>query len=254
MARPIKENLKYFPFDVDFFEDRKIKALKGKYGNTGVMVYIYILCQVYRESYYVEIDEDFILCMSDDLNISEDATRQILKYLFSRSLLCEIKDSTLAKSVTIVTAKSIQRRYQEAKKDLKRDVFVKAEYWILENSETYGFIKVRPSENKSPINSDKSTINSDKSTINSTKESKVKENKGNETKREESKSAAGGLRDSFQQLGYSDDEAREELVETYGEDNVRIYEDRFDKWSSQKKQVNIGKYDAILNWLYKDLG
>ncbi len=118
MARPSKENLKYFSFDVDFFEDKKIKALKGKYGVVGVTAYIYLLCQIYKESYYIEVDEDFILCMSDDLNISEDATRQILKYLFSRSLLCEIKDSTLANPVTIVTAKSIQMLSRNRKRKL----------------------------------------------------------------------------------------------------------------------------------------
>ncbi len=254
MARPLKENLHYFPFDVDFFEDKKIKALKGKYGLTGVMAYIYILCQVYKEGYYIEVDEDFILCMSDDLNISDNATRQILKYLCSRSLLCEIKDSTLSASVNVVTAKSIQRRYQEAKKDLKRDVFVKAEYWILEKSETYGFIKVRPYEDKSPINSDKSEINPDKSPINSIKESKVKKNKINEMKTDKSKSAGGGLRNSDPKNDFDNAEYRQLLVDDYGEDTVVRYEKKFDEWAKGKKAVNVNKYFEIDKWLLEDFG
>lgn len=220
MARPFQENLKYFSFDVNFFEDKKIKALKGKFGLSGVIVYIYILCQVYKESYYVEVDEDFISCMSDDLNISENTTRHILKYLFSRSLLCEIKDSTLAKPVTIVTSKSIQRRYQEAKKGYKRDIFVKAEYWILERFETYGFIKVRPNEDKSPNNYDKSPKNS-------TKESKVNKNKINQNKTDKSKSADGGLRNLNKKDEFDDfdnSEYRQLLINNYGEDLVIQYE------------------------------
>lgn len=254
MARPFQENLKYFSFDVNFFEDKKIRALKGKYGSSGVMAYIYILCQVYKESYYAEVDEDFILCMSDDLNISENATRQILKYLFSRSLLCEIKDSTLANPVTVVTSKSIQRRYQEAKKENKRDIFVKAEYWILEKSETYGFIKVRPDENKSPKNPNKSPNNYDKSPNNDTKESKVNNNKINEMKTDKSKSAGGGLRNSDPKYEFDNAEYRQSLVDDYGEDTVVRYEKKFDEWAKGKKAVNVNKYFEIDKWLCEDFG
>ena len=221
---------------MNFFEDKKIKALKGKYGLNGVMAYIYMLCQIYKESYYVEVDEDFISCMSDDLNISENATRQILKYLFSRSLLCEIKDSKLAKSVTIVTSKSIQRRYQEAKNDGKRNehsraIFVKAEYWMLEKSETYGFIKVRQDENKSPINSDKSPIYG-------TKESKVNEIKVNESKVDKPPAAASCSRD--------------DLIKDYGIAAVNEYERRFEEWKAKQGAINANKYAVISKMLYED--
>ena len=32
MARPKKNGLSYFPLDVDFLEDHKIKILKARYG------------------------------------------------------------------------------------------------------------------------------------------------------------------------------------------------------------------------------
>lgn len=254
MARPFQENLKYFSFDVNFFEDKKIKALKGKFGLSGVIAYIYILCQVYKESYYVEVDEDFISCMSDDLNISENTTRQILKYLFSRSLLCEIKDSTLAKPVTIVTSKSIQRRYQEAKKDYKRDIFVKAEYWILEKFETYGFIKVRPDDNKSPKNTNKSPNNYDKSPKNGTKESKVNKNKINQNETDKSKSADGGLHNLDRKNEFDNSEYRQQLIDAYGEDLIIQYEKKFDEWIKGKKAVNVNKWFEIDKWLCEDFG
>lgn len=176
MANIRKDSLDYFPFDVAFFSDKKIKRLRTKFGNNGVCTLIYIYTQIYAEGYYIPYDEDLILDISDEMNISENETRQILAYLFSRSML----DGTLAESVKVLTAISIQKRYQEAKRGLKRDVFVKAEYWLLEPEETLGFIKVWNNENKSEKNDQKSRKNSDKSGINSQR--KGKESKGKESK------------------------------------------------------------------------
>ena len=188
MARPKKTGLDYFPFDVNFFSDKKIKRLRAKYGNDGIVVYIYVLCLIYGDKgYYTEYDEDFILDVSDELNISESSTRQIMKYLLSRSLLSEIHDSTLAKPVTIISARSIQRRFQEAKKSGKGNVFVRAGYWLLEKAETLGFIKVQPYDNFSEKNNSYSEKNEDKSQKNDTKESKVNKSKVNKSKVNKSK-------------------------------------------------------------------
>lgn len=40
MPRPIKKGLTYFPLDVDFFRDRKIKTLKGRFGVDGIILYL----------------------------------------------------------------------------------------------------------------------------------------------------------------------------------------------------------------------
>ena len=188
MARPRKIGLDYFPLDVNFFSDKKIRRLKAKYGTDGIAVYIYLLCAMYRDKgYYIEYDNDLILDISDDLSISENSTRQILKYLVDRSLLQEIKCSTLVDSVTVITAESVQRRFQEVKKSCKRDVVVEARFWILKKSETYGLIKVRPNSGFSEKNDSFSEKNEDYSEKNSTKESKGKESKVNESKENESK-------------------------------------------------------------------
>ena len=126
MARPKKENLDYFPFDTDFFSDTKIKILKAKYGTDGVCIYLYILCEIYRNGYFVEYNEDFVLTVSDYFNFLETKTEQIISYLVSRSLLERI----LADPVTVLTARSVQRRYQAAKKLSKRNIFVDDRIWI----------------------------------------------------------------------------------------------------------------------------
>lgn len=180
MARPLKTGLSYFPFDVDFFTDIKIKRLRARYGTDGIAVYIYILCQIYRSGYYVEYNDDFILDISDELKLSENSTTQIVNYLFSRSLL-QLIESTLAVPVKVVTAASVQRRYQEAKKGAKRDIEVESEFWVLKNEETESFIKVRSFLGYSEKNYNNSEKNYNKSEKNHTKKSKVKESKENES-------------------------------------------------------------------------
>ena len=188
MARPKKENLDYFPLDSDFFTDAKIKILKAKYGADGIAVYLYILCEIYRDKgYYVECDEDFVLVMSDYFRFSENKTMQILEYLFSRSLFVK---SILSESVTVITAKSVQRRYQAAKKAsikkingvFAREVIVDERIWLLKKEETESPIKVQPFGILPEKNDSLPEENDNKSIEKSLKESKVKESKGKERK------------------------------------------------------------------------
>ncbi|WP_236894903.1 MULTISPECIES: Lin1244/Lin1753 domain-containing protein [Clostridium] len=180
MARPVKEGLSYFPFDVDFFSDRKIKILKSRYGADGITLYMYLLCEVYKSNgYYLETDDDFLYIISDDLNMSYEKIRQIMNFLLERSLF----DDTLFKSDKVLTSIGIQRRFQEAIKSRasKRAVEI-TKFWLLEKNETQSFIKVSPNPNKSENNSNKSENNSSKSEINDTKKSKVNKNKVKESK------------------------------------------------------------------------
>lgn len=188
MGRPKEVRLKYFPLDVNFFSNRKIKILKSRYGADGIAVYLYILCEIYRdEGYYLEKNEDFIYITADDLNMSVDKIEQILKFLFERSLLVEMKvdkSSKLFKSDAIITARSIQSQYQECTKSWRRDVEVIGDLWFLEEEETDGHIKVT----KKQINTVKTGINTVKTNVNTVetqqtkrKEIKQKEKKVNET-------------------------------------------------------------------------
>lgn len=175
MSRPLKDNLTYFPLDVDFLQDPKIKVLRARFGADGVMFYLYILTAIYGgKGYYVKADEDFELAASIDLGWSVEKIAQLRKFLLERSLL----SSKLFQSDTILTARSIQTRYQEAKATIgkKRDIYVEGKYWLLEPSETAPFIKTHPPKSFSEKNKLKSEKNDDKSEI--YPQSKGKESKG----------------------------------------------------------------------------
>lgn len=175
MARPKQDGLLYFSFDTDFFyADKRIKRLHSKYGNDGLMVYIYLLAEIYRNGYYISWDEESAEDAAADLCLKEGFMEQVMTYLRGRSLLTE---STLSTGVTIITSPGIQRRYQEAKKGCKRQIEVNKEIWLLSKEETASCIKVThnaSNSEKNQSNSEKNTSNSEKNHI---KENKEKENK-----------------------------------------------------------------------------
>lgn len=239
MARPRSDGLSYFPFDVDFFSDIKIKSLRAHFGTDGIALYIYCLCEIYRSGYCMKISDDFIDCAAADLGLTVDKIRQIMKFFCKRSLF----DDTLFTADTVLTAKSIQRRYQEARKGSKRDIFVEAKLWLLEKVETLGFIKVRPVSDFSQKNNDFSEKNSDYSGNYSTKESKENKSKGKESKGERSAPPASPS---------PSQNTRDELVGRYGEKNVAAYEQRYHEWQNRKGISGGNIYQTIARWMEQD--
>ena len=177
MARPQKKGIDYFPFDVGFFKDRKIKALKGRFGADGIMIYIFLLCEAYDEEYYIQADEEFIDYAAGELSMSFEKIGQVINFLCRRSLF----DNTLFTSDKVLTSHGIQRRFQLAIKTRaqKTPVEVERKYWVLNESETEPYIKVVKNYGSSEKNSSSSEKNPDFSEKNSykVKESKVKESK-----------------------------------------------------------------------------
>lgn len=176
MPRPQKEGIDYFPLDVNFFVDKKVKILKARFGADGITIYLYLLCEIYRAGYYIHFDDDALFITSDDLNMSPDKVKQVLKFLLERSLFNNI----LFQSDTILTSAGIQRRFQLAVKERakKNPVEIK-DFWLLTATETEPFIKVNPSFNNSGKNEDNSGKNPDESQEESLKESKGKKRKEN---------------------------------------------------------------------------
>lgn len=182
MARPKKEGLDYFSLDTNFFSaDPNIKILKSRYSSDGIVLYLYLLCEIYREhGYYLEYNDDLEFLVMEDLKMSQDKVRQIMAYLFSRSLLRKIKCSKLVVPVTIITSAGIQKRFQLMVKSraVKTAVEVEKGFWLLSPEETEPFIKFRGEAGFSKKNEGFSEKNGGFSSDLSLKESKEKESKG----------------------------------------------------------------------------
>lgn len=205
MARPKQDGLLYFSFDTDFFyADKRIKRLHSRYGNDGIIFYIYLLTEIYRKGYYIRWDAESMDDAMDDLHLTEGFIEQVMTFLVSRSLLvkrtltnpdtiitiqkegdnrpqCELAEGGNGQErAEVITSPGIQKRYQEAVKGRKRQFEVNAEIWLLDEEETASCIKVANNKSFSEKNPYKSEKNKSKSKKNTAKESKVNKSKGKE--------------------------------------------------------------------------
>ena len=205
MARPKQDGLLYFSFDTDFFyADKRIKRLHSRYGSDGMLFYIYLLTEIYRNGYYIRWDAESMDDAMDDLHLTEGFIEQVMTFLVSRSLLvkrtltnpdtiitiqkegdnrpqCELADGGNGQErAEVITSPGIQKRYQEAVKGRKRQFEVNAEIWLLDEEETASCIKVANNKSFSKKNPDNSEKNMSKSKKNNAKESKVNKSKGKE--------------------------------------------------------------------------
>ena len=196
MARPISDGLNYFPLDVTMFSNRKIKSLRAFYGMSGVILYLYLLCEIYRNGYMTKLDDDLVECAAADLGMSIDEVMRIIGKMCDKELFSK----RLYESYGLLTSYGIQSRYQEAKRGTKRNVSVKAELWLLPKSDTLSMIVIEGERNEmtsvqsysennpsfSENNPSFSEKNPDYSEKNYTKERREKQSKSEETKTEES--------------------------------------------------------------------
>lgn len=187
-----KDGRKFFYFSSSFFADRKIKILKARYGADGMILYIYLLCEIYREEgYFLSYDDDCKYIIAAELCMSYEKIGQILNFLLERSLF----DDTLFQSDKVLTSREIQATFQEAVKTkaLKNPVAVRERLWLLEKNETAAYIQVRP-ENEYSVNlpSDSKNLPSDSENL------PLKQRKAKQSKAAASSSSAAAAADNRQ--------------------------------------------------------
>lgn len=109
MGRNKKIGLDYFPFDIDFFQDLKIRKLIKYQGGKAVTVYALLLCNIYKQGYYMKWDEELPFIVSEQTGFEEAYIREVIKCCFVVGLFS--KD--LYESDNVLTSKGIQERYQK---------------------------------------------------------------------------------------------------------------------------------------------
>jgi hypothetical protein len=109
MGRPIKTGLDYFPVDVDFFEDRKIKYLFATFGLKGEAIALRLLCRIYRNGGFLPWNDDEEKLFIADLGkkISFHDVRGIIDECLKR----EFFNSAIYKEHQVLTSNGIQKRY-----------------------------------------------------------------------------------------------------------------------------------------------
>ena len=175
MARPQKENVDYWPFDVGLFQDRKFRLIRSEFGIKGAYIALELINMAYSENgYYAKFGEEDCLLMSEGVGGGCEASfiMEVVRGCCRRSLF----DEGIYNAFGVLTSHGIQQRYLRIIGKNRVDVRFIKEYFLLDISDERDVpANVR---NKVTLLSSFPTENPSKPTENpqsKVKESKVKE-------------------------------------------------------------------------------
>ena len=158
MARPVKLGLDYFPTDTDILKNIKIRKLIRKYRELGFVLYLQLLTDIYRNSYFIELSDEYIFDLADQFHKRDKTILEMIDFMVEVDLF-----NKNLRNILILTSPSIQKRYFTVKgnsyKGLEKDLL---------------YILIPLSTEKPPVISEEMP------------QSKVKERKGKESKENES--------------------------------------------------------------------
>lgn len=177
MARPKKTTFDYFPIDSDLLNNRKIRKLIRVAGLPAVTVYITLLGRIYRQGYYLLLDEDTLFDISEELKITEC---DLNKYIDS-CVQCKLFDPN-SYTQDVITSEGIQEQYTVMCRASKRTAEI-TQYNLLSvvsSEETPPSPPISSEETEvfseeTPVSSEKTTQNKNKIEIESKDKVKEKE-------------------------------------------------------------------------------
>lgn len=130
MARPEKIGLDYYPMDVGFLRNKKVRLLRAEFGASSVLFVLYVLGKAYEEEgYFLKWDKDEALTASVELQKSPAYIGEVLQGCLSRSLF----DERVFQMFGVLTSPGIQRRYIRGCENRDAIRIIK-EYWLLDNN------------------------------------------------------------------------------------------------------------------------
>lgn len=162
MARPIKQGLDYYPLDVGFLQDVKIRRIMRACGIQSIPVLISLLANIYRnDGYFLRWSPDMSFLIADELGVSEGAVTATV----DKAVQVDFFNANMYECYGVLTSEGIQSRFFEAA-SRRREVRYDARFLLI-NVNVY----------KNLVNVDNNPVNVDDNPQSEVKESKVKESK-----------------------------------------------------------------------------
>lgn len=265
-GRPIKQGIDYFPFDVNFYSDVKVRKISKACGPNSVAVIISLLCNIYREKgYYILWDDDLPFFIADEVGVSEGCVHEVIK----KALQVGFFDVDKYSAHGILTSAGIQKRFFEITKR-RTDIETNTEYLIngCNNSISAHNNSIIAYRNSNKVGSnnagkdaknalqkvektifvDNNSINVDNNSIIAyrnaakVKESKYKENSNTPNVVLEKKKAAEAAT-----LSRKENFGRSLIpyVDKYGKEMIREF---FDYWSEMNKSKSKMRFEQQPTW------
>ena len=167
MARPTAKGVEYFPLNVNFINDLKVRKLLLSCGAEAIAVLIYLLSTIYKdEGYYVEIHEDEIDLIALDVNVTPEFVLEVI------NKACEVRffDVNLYNNFNILTSKGIQERYLKITERRKNSVVITQ------------FSLINVNNNLVNVNNNLINVNNNSINVYDNEQSKVKKSKEKKSK------------------------------------------------------------------------
>lgn len=128
MARPLKSPANKFLFDVDFFGSPEMIYISETHGEIGELVAIKLLCDIYRNGYYIEWGKaEQIKLLKQMPNVSKQKICDIVETLVE----CGFFDLGMLREHRVLTSATIQQTHLETQRKYRRSAHI-SKYAIIE--------------------------------------------------------------------------------------------------------------------------
>ncbi|WP_331299107.1 DUF4373 domain-containing protein [Veillonella parvula] len=217
MARPKAKGVEYFPLDVGFLSDLKIRKIMLSCGASSIAVLIYIFAAIYRdEGYFMNVKDDDIALIALDTNLDTDYVKNVI----NRACEVGLFSFRIYDNFRVLTSEGIQNRYLKIT-ERRKSVKINADINLVNVDMMYTETRVNVAE--TIVNVAETPVNVYKSTQSKVKESKVKESKGKESKEKNTviqNDVFSTWLNTFGDISSFIKETLETLTEEYGPEQV----------------------------------
>lgn len=167
MARPKAKGVEYFPLDVGFLSDLKIRKIMLSHGPASIAVLIYIFAAIYKdEGYFMSIKDDEISLIALDTNLDADYVKQVI----NRACEVELFSFKIYDNFRILTSEGIQNRYLKIT-ERRKSVKINADINLINADMMYTETRVNVAETRVNVyKNEQSKVKEIESKVNKSKE------------------------------------------------------------------------------------
>ena len=132
MARPIKQGIEYFSFDVNFICDIKVQKIKKACGPISLAILPALLCNIHKDyGYYILWDSGASVLIADDIGVKDGTVRETV----IKAVQVGFFDQGLYGLRSILTSREIQERFWAGTEKRKR-VVIYEEFCLLDDEKS----------------------------------------------------------------------------------------------------------------------
>ena len=147
MARISKPGLDYFPLDVNFLQDRKVRRISCRHHAAGIAALTSLLCLIYKEKgYYILWNKDTLFDIAQEACCEEEEMQAIIDDCLAVGLF----DNLIYKEYGVLTSQAIQEQYHKIITDSRRKYKLPLEhFWLIKEdfkdvTESHDFATTMP--------------------------------------------------------------------------------------------------------------